>query len=105
MFNISRLPNRDSDSLAALLADDERVTESVSELLQLLRVRMAPCIADHSMATALWAASIARVMGLDVEGVFAAGVVGALHEVGSLLVVPPSEAESLRMAESLFMLE
>jgi HD-GYP domain-containing protein (c-di-GMP phosphodiesterase class II) len=105
LLNISRLPNRDSDSLSALLADDERVTESVSELLQLLRVRVGPYIADHSMATALWSASIARVMGLNVEGVFTAGVVGALHEVGSLLVVPPTEAESLRMAESRFMLE
>jgi len=68
LFNISRLRNRDADPLSALLADDERVTESVSELLQLLRVRVGPYIADHSMATALWSASIARVMGLDRGG-------------------------------------
>jgi hypothetical protein len=93
-YHISRLPNIDVDSLSALFVDDERVTESVSELLQLLRVRIGPCIADNSMATALWSASIARVI-----------VVGAPHEAGSLLVVPPTEAESLRMAESRFMLE
>jgi hypothetical protein len=57
------------------------------------------------MATALLAASIARVMGLSIADIFTAGVVGALHEVGSLIVVPPTEAESLRMAESRFMLE
>jgi len=57
------------------------------------------------MATALLAASIARAMGLGVDDVFTAGVVGALHEVGSLVIVAPSEAESLRMSESRFMLE
>lgn len=57
------------------------------------------------MATALLSASIARAMGLSVDEVFTAGNVGALHEVGSLVVVPPSEAESLGISESRFMLE
>jgi hypothetical protein len=88
-----------------MVAADERVTERVSELLSCLRVRASPYLADHSMATAVLSASIARTMGLRLEDVFTAGVVGALHEVGSLLVVAPTEAESLRMADARFMLE
>ena len=105
MLKISRIQNKDLESLTNILANDECVTEAVSDLLAHLRVKVSPCIAEHSMATALLAASIARVMGVSTEEIFMAGVVGALHEVGSLIVLPPTEAESLRMAESKFMLE
>jgi hypothetical protein len=105
LFTISRLPNTHVRPLSAILAADERVTEIISGLLSHLRVRVSAHIADHSMATALLAAAIARAMGLGVGEVFTAGVVGALHEVGSLVIVPPTEAESLRMSESRFMLE
>jgi hypothetical protein len=105
LFTISLLPNTHVRPLSAILAADERVTELISSLLSQLRVRVSAHIADHSMATALLAAAIARAMGLGVGEVFSAGVVGALHEVGSLVIVPPSEAESLRMSESRFMLE
>ncbi len=43
-------------------------------------------------------------MGLSVEEVVTAGILGALHELGSLIVVAPTEAESLRTAESRLML-
>ncbi len=105
MFKISRVPNKDEESLSTIIANDERIADSICDLLAHLRVKVSPYIADHSMATALLAASIARVMGLSIGDIFTAGVVGALHEVGSLIVVPPTEAESLRMAESRFMLE
>lgn len=43
-------------------------------------------------------------MALDVDAVFAAAVVGALHEVASLVVDAPTEADSLEMTESHWML-
>lgn len=94
-----------NEHIVSVIAEDERVTDALNELLRKLRVQVSPSICDHSMATALLSASIARVMGLDIAEVFRAGVVGALHEVGALVVAPPTEAESLRMAESRFMLE
>lgn len=105
LSTLSRFPRSDAEALATLLGDDERVVEDVSDLLSQLRVRVSRDLAEHSMATALLAAAIARVMGYRRGGVFTAGVVGALHEIGSLVVRAPTELESLRMAESQFALE
>jgi len=103
MFHFNRLKTPNAKSLSALLAEDEQVMEHVHELVGRLH-RRERHLAEHSMATALLAASIARSMDLDIAEVFAAGVVGALHEVASLVVEAPTEAESLMMTESLWML-
>jgi hypothetical protein len=67
-----RLKNPNAKSLSALLAEDEQVMAHVHDLVSRLHRRKRH-LAEHSME-------------LDVDAVFAAGVVGAL-QIASLVVV------------------
>ena len=100
---VPRIEAPAEEDLAGLRAD-EQVPIAVQEILTQLH-RKDPYLVAHSVATGVLAASIAHVMGLGAAAGFAAGIVGAVHEVAALVTDTASEAEMLTMAEGDWILE
>ncbi len=77
-------------SVSEILADDQSVMSAVHHLVGRLS-KKSFYLAEHSLATSIAAAVVAKGLGLDADLIFSAAVVGALHEVAALAFENPSE--------------
>ncbi len=75
---------------------DARMLNPIISLLKRLN-KVDRDLAAHSLATSAWSLRIARHMGLPTSEQLAATTVGALHEIGAL-IVPADELQSLSTA-------